>query len=150
MSDARDWPDLLGGAALALTGAGVAAVAALRLDVGTLRQMGPGFLPLVLGAVLTVLGAAIALGARGRVAPPLTIHWREAACVIGGILLFAAGLPRLGLMPSTALLVLVASVPAPRAGLGWRLVLAAAVTLLTWAVFSAGLRIGLPLWPRLP
>ena len=48
---------------------------------------------------------------------------------------------------STVMAVLVASVPAPHGGVLWRLVLAAVVSLVTWAVFSVGLRLSIPVWP---
>lgn len=145
----RDWPDLLGGLALAALGIGAASWAAMHYDLGTLRRMGPGFFPVVLGGVLFVLGLVVALPALGRTAAAPKLEPGTAAAVLGAILIFALGLYRLGLAGATLSAVLVATIPAPRPGWAWRLVLAAAVTLLVIMVFSVGLRMTLPLWPRL-
>ena len=75
----RDWADIWGGAVLALLGAGVAVYAGLRLDFGTLRAMGPGFFPTVLGALLAVLGAAVAFPAWARAAETPKNAWGDAA-----------------------------------------------------------------------
>lgn len=145
----RDWPDIWGGLALALLGAGAMIWAGLHYDIGTLRRMGPGFFPVVLGGVLAVLGLIVALPALRRSAPAPQVSVASAAAVLAAILIFALTLRWLGLAATTALAVLVATLPAPRSGWVWRLVLALCVTLLTVLVFSLGLRMTLPLWPRL-
>lgn len=146
----RDWADICGGAVLALLGLGVAIHAGLRLDFGTLRAMGPGFFPTVLGAMLALLGAGVAVPAWRRGAKPVTIRWGDAAAVIAAILIFGLGMSRLGVVLACFLAVLIASLPAPHPGWRWRLVLACAVTVLTYVVFILGLRMSLPVWPRLP
>lgn len=146
----RDWADICGGAVLALLGLGVAINAGLRLDFGTLRAMGPGFFPTVLGAMLALLGASVAVPAWRRGADTLTIRWGDAAAVIAAILIFGLGMSRLGVVLACFLAVLIASLPAPHPGWRWRLVLACAVTVLTYVVFILGLRMSLPVWPRLP
>lgn len=145
----RDWPDFFGGAILAAIGAGVAVWAALHYDMGTLRRMGPGFFPVVLGVVLSGLGLVVALPALGRSAVAPKIETSSAVAVLAAILIFAFGLSRLGLAGATMVTVLVATIPAPRKGWIWRIVLATAVTAITVLVFSFGLRMTLPLWPRL-
>ncbi len=146
----RDWPDLCGGLALAAVGAGAAGWAIVHYDLGTLRQMGPGFFPAVLGAVLVALGLIVALPALGRAAPAPKLEAGVIVAVLAAILIFGFGLSRLGLAGATAACVLVATVPAPRKGLGWRLLLSVGVCALTVLVFSFGLQMSLPLWPRLP
>lgn len=145
----RDWADIWGGAVLALLGASVAIYAGIRLDFGSLRAMGPGFFPTVLGVMLAAFGLAIALPAWGRAAVSPPIAWRAASAVIAAILIFGLGMTRLGLVPACFLAVLVASIPAPHEGWRWRLVLALCVTLICWAVFILGLRMSIPVWPRL-
>ena len=46
--------------------------------------------------------------------------------------------------------VLIASLPAPRRGWRWRLILAAIITVLTWLVFKQGLQMTMPVWPDFP
>ena len=143
----RDWADLLGGGAMAALGLAVAVYSAAHYDTGTLRRMGPGFLPLGLGVTLAVFGAVIALPAWSRPGQAVAVAWREALAVLASILIFGLGMTRLGLVPATVLAVLVASAPAPHGGIAWRLVLAGVVSLLTWLVFSVGLRLSIPVWP---
>jgi hypothetical protein len=51
---------------------------------------------------------------------------------------------------STWKTVLIASLPAPRRGWRWRLILAAIITVLTWLVFKQGLQMTMPVWPDFP
>ncbi|PYE85353.1 tripartite tricarboxylate transporter TctB family protein [Pseudoroseicyclus aestuarii] len=145
----RDWPDILGGFALAACGAAAAGWAWLHYDLGSIRQMGAGAFPVALGLLLTVLGLIVALPALRRSGTlPRAEPW--AACaVLASVLTFGLGLRVLGLVAATALAVLIASLPAPQRGWGWRLALAACVTGLTVLVFRLGLQMSLPLWPRL-
>ena len=145
----RDWHDIWGGAAMAAIGAAVAFYAMGQYEFGTLRRMGPGFFPTVLGALLAGLGLMIALPAwrRSGEARPFAAH--EALAVLAAIALFGLGLQRLGLMPTTAVAGLVASLPAPRRGWRWRVMLAVAIAALTWLVFKEGLQMTMPVWPRL-
>ena len=146
----RDWPDIWGGLTLAALGVCASGWSLAHYDLGTLRQMGPGFFPAILGAALAALGLIVTLPAWRRAGAPVPFHPQAAAAVLASILLFGFCLSRLGLISATAGAVLVASLPAPRDGWAWRFVLAAAVTGLTVLVFSYGLRMTLPLWPRLP
>lgn len=143
----RDYHDLLGGFALALFGLAVAGHSASVLDFGTLRQMGPGFFPLVLGLCLTGLGLLVAVPAWWREGAPSGVHLPEFAAVLAAILVFALLMNRAGLIPATALSVLIATLPAPQRGWVWRPVLAVVVTVMTWAIFSAGLGMTIPLFP---
>ncbi|MGO4906790.1 tripartite tricarboxylate transporter TctB family protein [Pseudorhodobacter sp. W20_MBD10_FR17] len=143
----RDIADLAGGALLAAIGAFVAVYAVAHYDIGTLRRMGPGFFPALLGGVLAVLGLVIALPAWARGAAPVHIVWKDAAAVLAAILVFAAGLERGGLVLVTASAVLIASIAAPDRRIGWRFVLAAVVTALSVLIFHFGLRMTVPMWP---
>lgn len=146
----RDWPDILGGLALAVIGALACGWALLHYDPGTLRQMGPGFFPAVLGGLLAILGLIVALPALGRAGEARRFDFASATAVLSAILIFGFGLRYLGLAGATFASVLVASLAAPHPGWTWRIALALAVTALTVLVFSYGLRMTLPLWPRLP
>jgi len=146
----RDWPDLLGGLILAALGAAAAVWALVHYDLGSLRQMGPGFFPAVLGAVLLALGLIVALPALRRAAPQPRIEVGVVVAVLAAILIFGLGLFYRGLAGATAAAVLVATLPAPRPGWRWRVALAIVVAALTVIVFSIGLQMTLPLWPRLP
>lgn len=146
----RDWPDIAGGLVLAAVGAVAAGWALAHYDLGTLRQMGPGFFPAILGTLLAALGLMVALPAWKRAAPAAKVEPAAVIAVLASILIFGAGLSRIGLVGATAAAVLVATLPAPHPGWTWRVILTVVVTALTVLVFSLGLRMTLPLWPRLP
>jgi len=143
----RDRHDLWGGGILAAVGLAVAVYSLGHYDFGSLRRMGPGFFPTVLGGVLAVLGVMVAVPAARRAGEARPLSAPEFATVIAAIVLFGLLLDRLGIIVTTALTVLVATIPAPRSGIGWRLLLAAVLTALTWAVFGLGLDMPLPAWP---
>lgn len=143
----RDLGDILGG--LLMIGIGLFAVwYAQRYAFGTLRNMGPGFLPVVLGWLLAGLGVLIALPALRRTGPPVQVELRTLVIITAALLLFASSLRPLGLILATALAVLLASVA--ERGFAWpsRLVLAVGLSGLVWLIFVAGLGMNLPVWPR--
>lgn len=143
----RDYYDILGGAALAAIGLCVSAYAAVHYDFGSLRRMGPGFFPVVLGLMLAGLGLIVAIPAWGRSTDARPFELPETLGALGAIIFFALTMDRIGLILATALSVLIATLPAARKGLGWRLVLGGTVTLLVWLVFGVGLSMTIPLWP---
>ncbi|WP_372841291.1 tripartite tricarboxylate transporter TctB family protein [Phaeovulum sp.] len=143
----HDIHDLAGGALLAAVGLFVALYAVEQYEIGSLRRMGPGFFPAVLGGVLALLGLIIALPAWARIGQWERIAWKEAAAVLAAILVFAAGLERAGLVTMTLVSVLIATSAAPDRRIGWRLVLALCVATLSVAVFHFGLKMTVPLWP---
>lgn len=145
----QDLPDLAGGVVLAAIGLFVAAYAMTHYDIGSLRRMGPGMFPAVLGGVLLGLGLMIAIPAWMRGGQRVVIAWKDAAAVLAAILVFAAGVERGGLVPVTIATVLIASIAAPDRRIGWRLALAAVVTLLSVLIFHFGLKMTIPLWPGL-
>ncbi|WP_226553696.1 tripartite tricarboxylate transporter TctB family protein [Celeribacter naphthalenivorans] len=143
----RDIPDLVGGVLLAAIGLFVVFYTLAHYEIGSLRRMGPGFFPTVLGAALALLGGMVALPALARQGEAIHIAWKEGLAVLAAILIFAAGLDRLGLVLVSLTSVLIASLAAPDRRIGWRIVLALVVTALSVAVFSFGLKMTVPLWP---
>lgn len=144
----RDYYDIMWGGILALLGLAVAGYAATHYDFGSLRRMGPGFFPVVLGVGLAGLGVLIVIPAFGRAGQAQPFAWPETIGVIGSLLLFGLLLNRIGLMGATAVTVLVASSVAPRRGIIWRLVLTVVVTALIWVLFILGLNMSIPVWPQ--
>jgi hypothetical protein len=86
------------------------AIGARGYELGTAFRMGPGYVPLVLGGLLALLGASvIGIGVlRWRASgEPLTgvphhgaIPWRAIALLTASILVFGAGVDPLGLIPA--------------------------------------------------
>ncbi|MBC7133095.1 MAG: tripartite tricarboxylate transporter TctB family protein [Roseovarius sp.] len=145
----RDWPDMLAGLALVVVGLGAAVWAGLHYEMGTLRRMGPGFFPVTLGVVLMLFGLGIAWPAMRRHTDAIRPDGWAMLAVLAAIIAFGAAMSRLGLVGATFVAVLIATLPAPRPGWAWRIVLGLAAVVLIVLVFHAGLRMNVNLWPRL-
>ena len=141
--------DCLGGALVALLGAG--AIAATRShQLGTLARMGPGFFPTAIGAVMLLTGVSIFLaGLRrtvldtDRVKAPDLRAW---TLIPLGVLAFIVVGEQAGLLPATFSLVLVAAAADRRNGWRGALLLAAAMALVALVVFWWGLQVQFPLF----
>lgn len=142
--------DLAGGALVMALGLGVTAVAhGYRL--GTLRRMGPGYFPLLLGAILIVTGGLIALGGMRRAGPhaaaetAAAIDWRGAAAVVAGLVAFAVLGRWGGLLPASFACVFLSALGDRRNRPAIAAALAAVMTLVALLVFHLVLRVQLPL-----
>jgi hypothetical protein len=143
--------DFLTGVMFVFFGA-AAMVLSLGLTIGSAARMGPGYFPLVLGALLTVLGAAILL--RGVVWAKGSHDWpalqlKPAATVLMAVVLFSQILRPLGLLLSTAVLVVLASRASHEFRWKEALLNAAVLVVIVWAVFVVCLDFQLPVWPAL-
>ena len=141
----RDLRDVLTGALLTGSGLAVLAYALANYRLGTPAAMGPGFFPAVLGGALALLGAAIGLTAWRRAQPEdgPAMKPRAMLAVTAGIFAFALTVRSLGFVPVAFLLVLCAGMADATNRLTRLLLLGAALTLLSWAIFVLGL--GMPL-----
>jgi hypothetical protein len=142
--DARK--DLLAGAVFA--GFGLAfAVTSTTYDIGTPLRMGPGFFPLVLGGILVVLGALIAvtgyIAANGSEIG--TIPWRALVLLVGSLLVFGFTVRDLGLVPALFVSVLLATFAGRGVRLVSALVIAASLTVLSVLIFVYALQLRLSL-----
>ena len=150
--------DHAGGALLVVTGVAVV-VAGVGYGTGTLRQMGSGFYPVVLGVLLALIGVVLlatatrAPDAHLAAAPAETAHlsgpvvqWRGWLCILGGALSFVVLGQHGGLVPASFVSVFVAALGDRRNT--WRAAagLAALMTALGVAVFHFGLHLLLPLF----
>lgn len=115
------------------------------LDLGTVRRLGPGAFPLLVGGILCVI-ALVGLVQNLR-APMKTDRADPIAVlgVIGGVAAFAGLTPLTGVLPATAAAVFVVGSAIP--GFRWhhRLVLALAIAAGIWLIFVRGL--GMPFVP---
>ena len=150
--------DRLGGVLLVALGAAVV-VAGVGYGLGTLRQMGSGFFPVVLGVLLALVGLAL-LVATGRpggggvadapaemahLAGPV-IQWRGWLCILAGVLSVVVLGEHGGLVPATFVSVFVAAMGDRKNGWRAAAALAALMTLLGVVVFHYGLHLLLPLF----
>ena len=141
--------DFWSGLMFAVTGAGFA-IGATNYSMGHSARPGPGYFPLGLGLLLAVIGAAIvvkSLLASSTDEPLGPFRWRPLVIVVAAILVFALALPRLGMIMTLPLLILVISTASEQ--FHWRdvVVNSAVLTLGSWAVFIKGLQLTIPVWP---
>lgn len=141
-------------AGLIFVGFGLAfALGATTYPLGAIERMGPGFYPLLVGVVLVVLGAVVAIRPLGEpdedrtVAPP----WKALVLVLGSILLFGVTVRGLGLIPSIFVASSLSAFASERTSVPMAVVLGAALTTISFLVFVLALQLNLPLLgPWLP
>jgi hypothetical protein len=98
VSRQRAWPERAVAVALFAFGL-VFLVEGRSYGVGTPNRMGPGYVPMVLGAVLCLLVMLIALR-YCKTTTDEAVAWRAALMIAGGMATFALLLPVVGLMPA--------------------------------------------------
>lgn len=150
--------DHLGGALL--LGMGIAVVVAgVGYGMGTLRQMGSGFFPVVLGVLLALIGVAL-LSSAGRTTGGVTdeppaemahlagpvVQWRGWLCIVGAALAFVMLGGHGGLVPASFASVFIAAMGDRGNGVRAAAALAAGLTLAGVVVFHYGLHLLLPLF----
>jgi uncharacterized membrane protein YhdT len=143
--------DFYAGGLMMLIGLG-ASLEGLRYKFGTLTHMGPGFFPVALGVVLTLLGMLIAgtAVAAQRSGDEQTLprrpEWWGWSCIIAGPILFIIFGSYGGMVPATFACVFVCALGDRTATLKGSLILAASVTVLGALLFSYLLKIPFPLF----
>jgi Tripartite tricarboxylate transporter TctB family len=150
----RTRKDLIAGLIFIAFG-GLFALGATGFDFGDPVRPGPGFYPLVVGALLVVLGVAITVrSAVEEDEGPVTMpSWRAVILIVGGIVVFALTVRGAGLVPATFLAGLLASLASRTTSPLGSIVMAAGLTALSVLIFVVGLSLRLPLlgtwFPRL-
>lgn len=83
-----------------------------KYDFGSLKEIGPGFFPLVLGGLLMALGITVtilSLGAKGEKARLSAWHWKPIIVLPASILAFAIAIPSLGFVAAILILLALSS-----------------------------------------
>lgn len=142
-----EYRDLVAGAVLLVSGLFVALYAGNRYEIGEPARMGPGFFPVVLGWILVGLGLVIALFAFRKTLhtlhpPPFAL--RAIFAVTSAILVFSMLLEWLGLVPATIALTFVVVFAERPLRLRRTLLLAISLALISWLIFTVGLKMTLP------
>src|SRR3546814_14972226 len=97
-------------AGLMLVAVGAAfALGSLELRIGTARQMGAGYFPLIFSVVTIVAGVLVAAAALFRTGALAIPSWRPFAAVCASIAVFIVGMAQVGLLPATVFAVCVAT-----------------------------------------
>ena len=143
----RSPKDFWAGLIFVAIGAGFIALAT-QYRYGDMHRMGPAMFPTLVGALLALLGAVIAVRAFVMSGEPVPrFHLRPLAVSLLAIVLFGVTLQWLGLVTAVAVLVLVGAYAARQVRPLESVALAVALVLFSVAVFVWLLGLPLPLWP---
>lgn len=124
---------------------------ATEYTFGTSARPGPGYFPFGLGVLLAILGAIVtfkSLTIESENGDPIgSIAWRPLILILGSVAVFGFALPRLGLVLTIPLLILISTLAGDE--FKWRdvIVLAIVLTVLSYVVFVWGLSLVIPMWP---
>ena len=135
------------------------AAGAFNFDVGNAARMGPGYFPLLLGVIRTVLGTAITVKSFAKGQPDGdrigAVAWRPLIHILGANLAFGAllvglpslGIPAMGLIVGIYALVIIAGRAQPNASLKESLILATILAVGSYGAFVFALKLQFPVWP---
>lgn len=142
-----DRRDFIAGIAISVIGTFVAIYASSHYDVGSAARMGPGYFPSILGWALAFLGFIITLLSFRAVVhviqpPPFTL--RPFIAVIAAVALFALLITRIGLIPTTIVMVMVTASGSNSFKLPRAVILGVSLSAIAWLIFSLGLQMTLP------
>ena len=118
---------------------------------GSSARPGPGYFPFGLGVLLAILGAFVLFKA-------LTIEveggdpigkwaWKPLGVITAAVFIMGVLLPRLGMMVSLPLLVIIAAWAGDEFHWKDALINAAVLTIGSWLIFIYGLKLTIPVWP---
>lgn len=144
--------DFWSGAMFVVVGIGFA-VGATQYSFGSSARPGPGYFPFGLGILLALLGALVlfkALTIETEGGDPIgSIAWRPMALIVAAIVLAAVSLPRLGMVITMPMLIVVAAMASDE--FRWRdaAIMSVVLTLVCWGVFIKGLKLTVPVWPTI-
>jgi putative tricarboxylic transport membrane protein len=122
---------------------------ATQYRFGEAHRMGPGYFPIMVGALLAILGAVVAGRALVFDGPPLPrFNPRPLVVTLLAIVLFGLAIERLGLAAAIAILVLVRAFADRDVRLLPSIALAGALIVFSVASFVWLLGLPLPVWPQ--
>ena len=120
----------------------------LGLDVGSLEEMGPGFFPLALSAILGVIGIFVLLGAKPDEDRQLPVNWRAVILIGAAPIAFGLTVRTLGLVPALLISVGMATLSSPRIKPLSGAIIIVGVTAFCVAVFKIGIGVPYDLFNR--
>jgi hypothetical protein len=144
MQRGRHIGDIIGGFVHVALGLWFMQHALSEYNFGSMLRMGPGFFPVVLGALVAGFGVLILIPALFRSGDAPVPDWRPFAFVCAALIGFALTLERFGLVPATFVLVFLASAGQPGARMVPTLAIAIVLSVISVVVFTMGLGIPIP------
>ena len=140
----RNYRDIMAGVLLTLAGSAAALYALSHYALGTINRMGPGMMPVSLGVILAVFGLAIAIPAIVQPGESMVFRFRPFLFLSAAVLAFALVIERFGLVPAVFATTVVATLAEVKLTAVQAALLGAAMALMTWAIFLAGLGLTIP------
>jgi hypothetical protein len=140
--------DYYGGGLMMLLGAG-AIYRGMDYQVGTLTQMGAGYFPVSVGAVMVAMGGVIFSGARrqpARSSEKRQSEWRGWGCIVLAYIAFVLVGRFGGLVPATFAVTFIAALGDRKNTLRGALVLSISMVAVSVVVFSWALQMQFPLF----
>lgn len=142
-----DTRELISGVVLVGFGVFIALYASSHYEIGTVRRMGPGFFPTMLGWILAALGIVVTLMSFRKVEHALTpppFELRPFLAVLLAVVTFAVLINRIGLILTTIILIVIAATANTKFRFSRALLLGGCVSILAWLIFTVGLQMNLP------
>lgn len=142
-----DVRESMAGVTLLAIGLFVALYASSHYEIGVPARMGPGFFPAALGWIVAVLGAivfAFSFRKTVHVLTPPPFALRSFLAVVIAVAAFSVLIERVGLMPTALVLAVIASMAGRNFRLGRALLLGVFLAVLSWLIFTVGLKMTLP------
>lgn len=143
MRGTRDLADIIGGVLL-IAGGTWFTLLSTEYNAGTLRRMGPGYLPMTIGGLVILFGVLVAVPALFRAGSLPRPEWRPFITICLSVLAFALVVEKFGLVPATVALTVVAAMAETRIRMLQVVLLAAGLSIIGVAVFTKGLGIPIP------
>mgnify|MGYP002382501775 CR=1 FL=1 len=124
---------------------------ATNYSFGQSARPGPGYFPFGLGLLMAVLGCLVLFKAltieTGDGEPIGRFAWKPLVTIVVAVAVFGWALPRLGLVASIPILVVVSAYAGDEFHWKDALINAAVLTAGSWLIFIVGLKLTIPLWP---
>ena len=124
---------------------------ATNYSFGTSARPGPGYFPFGLGVLMAIMGAFVWFGSitvETEDGDPIgSIAWKPLIIITLSVVLFGFILPRLGMIISLPLLIIVASLAGDEFHWKDAVISVVVLTLGSWLIFIKGLNLVIPLWP---
>ena len=124
---------------------------ATNYSFGTSARPGPGYFPFGLGVLMAIMGAFVWFGSitvETEDGDPIgSIAWKPLIIITLSVVLFGFILPRLGMIISLPLLIIVASLAGDEFHWKDAVISVVVLTLGSWLIFIKGLSLVIPLWP---
>lgn len=122
-----------------------ALIIAIEYDFGTARRMGPGYFPVILSAILTILAISEIISSLLKPEVKL-LDWRPMIAILAAVAGFAVSMYLFGMIPAFFVVIIITTLSENRFGWFAALILASITSFGAWLLFSKFLGMTMPLF----